>query len=192
MSQIMNKIAVELEDGSIKLFDTKAEAVDFLRRPAQTAALNKLVPEQPELVQWIIDVQDDLASAFESTKVRRVTKQEKKALEKALEAAKNIGDKNLAFLVENAQAVITSFKWPKVARGSEEEQAAALLKNVAVVTGGDEELAKWLIETREQILEAFEAGKPKREVNPGLAKYLAEQAAKKAAAAEAAEAADTE
>ena len=188
---LMNKVAVELENGEIKLFDSKQEAIDFLRRPAQTKALSAFIADNAELVDWIIEVQDQLTEAFESTKVRRVTKSEKASLEKALEAVAKEDNKAFKFLVENAKDIVASFKWPKVARGTEEEQAAALLKSVSEVTQGDSELAEWLIQGREQILEALEAGKVKREVNPaaaeGLARWRAEQAAKKAAEAAAAE-----
>jgi transposase-like protein len=187
MSQIMNKVAVELEDGSVKLFDTKAEAVDFLRRPAQTKALRAFIQDNDDLVNWIIDVQDDLSGAFESAKVRRVTKAEKKALEKALESVKESGDKSFSFLVENAAAIVSSFRWPSVKRGSEEEQKEMIINAVKELTDGDADLATWLVESKDAILEALEAGKVKREVSPkaaeGLARWRAEQAAKKAAEA---------
>lgn len=187
MSQIAQKVVVELEDGSIKLFDTKAEAVDFLRRPAQSKALKAFIQDNEELVSWILDVQDELASAFEAAKIKRVTKQEKKELEKALEklAESESGNKTYKFLVDNAKAIAESFRWPSVKRGSEEEQRQQVLAAVAAVAGGDEELASWLVDSKDAILEALEAGKVKREVSPkaaeGLARYRAEQAAKKAA-----------
>lgn len=186
MSVLLNKIAVEMEDGSIRLFDSKAEAVDFLRRPAQQKALAAFIEGNEELVNWIIDVQEDLAGAFESTKIRRVSKAEKKALEKALAAVAAAEDKAFSFLVENQKAVLDSFRWPSVKRGSEEEQKAQIINAVTEVAGGDAELAAWLVDSKDQILEALEAGKVKREVSPkaaeGLARWRAEQEAKKAAA----------
>jgi len=184
-ANISNKVVVELESGEVKLFDTKAEAVDFLRRPMQTAALAKFIQDQPDLVSWIIDIQDDLTSAYESTKIRRVSKAEKAALEKALGHVAAEENKSFAFLVENAKAIVDSFRWPSVKRGDADEQAATMTAAVAELTDGDTELAAWLVENKEAILEALEAGKIKREINPkaveGLAKWRAEQAAKKAA-----------
>ena len=186
MTQIAQKIVVELEDGSYKMFDTKAEAVDFLRRPQQMKALRAFI-DQDELASWIVDVQDELADAFEAAKVKRVTKQEKKELEKALEAlaAAEAGNKAYKFIIDNAKVIADSFRWPSVKRGDEAEQKAQIVAAVAAVAGGDEELANWLVESKDQILEALEAGKVKREMNPkameGLARHRAELAAKKAA-----------
>lgn len=186
MTQIAQKIVVELEDGSFKMFDTKAEAVDFLRRPQQMKALRTFI-DQDDLATWIIDVQEDLTSAFEAAKIKRVTKQEKKELEKALEAlaAAEAGNKAYKFLIDNAKIIADSFRWPSVKRGDENEQKAQIVAAVAVVAGGDEELANWLVDSKEQITEALEAGKVKREMNPkameGLARHRAELAAKRAA-----------
>jgi hypothetical protein len=183
--QLQQKIAVQMDDGSVKLFDTKQEAVVFLQRPKQTEAFKAFVGDNADLITWLLDNRSEIEGAFESTKIKRVTKSEKKALEKALEAVKAAEDKAFAFLVDNAKAVVESFRWPSVKRGTDEEQAAMIRKAVMEVTGENAELSDWIIENKAAILEAYEAGAVKREVSPaaaaGLAKYRAEQAAKKAA-----------
>jgi hypothetical protein len=42
-ANISTKIALQLDDGTVKLFDTKAEAVSFLQRPQQRTALGSFV-----------------------------------------------------------------------------------------------------------------------------------------------------
>jgi hypothetical protein len=181
--QLEQKIAVKMDDGSFKLFDTKAEATEFLQRPKQTEAFKAFVGENPELITWLLDNRADIEGAFESAKIKRVTKSEKKALEKALDAVKAAEDKNFAFLVENRTAILESFRWPSVKRGSEEEQAAMVRKAVMAATEDNAELTDWIVANKTQILEAYEAGAIKREVSPqaaeGLAKWRAEQAAKR-------------
>ena len=136
---------------------------------------------------WLCDNRTDIAETFESTKIKRVTKSEKKALEKALEAVKAAGDKAFAFIADNAEAILESFRWPSVKRGTEEEQAAQLRANFMALTGDNVELTDWVLSNKEAVLEAFEAGKVKREISPkaaeGLAAYQAKRAAEKAAKA---------
>lgn len=171
------------EDG--KAFDTKAEAMDYLRRPLKAAALNKINGDNKELTDWLLDNEEAVAANFESTKIRRVTKSEKKQLEKALEAVAASGDKAFSFLIDNAAALAESFRWPSVKRGDATEQAATIKAGFLSMTDNNEELADWLIGNKDAILESFEAGVVKREVSPkaaeALAKYRAEKAAQKAA-----------
>lgn len=183
--QLEQKIAVKMDDGSTKLFDTKAQALEFLQRPKQTEAFKAFVGENEDLIDWLLNNRTDIEGAFESAKIRRVTKSEKNALKKALDAVTAAEDKAFAFIVEHSEAILNSFRWPSVKRGNEEEQAAMVLKAVTDITGDNNELATWIVSNRNAILEAYEAGAIKREVSPqaaaGLAKWRAEQEAKKAA-----------
>lgn len=183
--QLEQKIAVKMDDGSTRLFDTKAEALEFLQRPKQTEAFKAFVGDNPDLITWLLDNRGEVESAFESAKIKRVTKSEKNALKKALDAIKAAEDKAFAFVVEHSEAILNSFRWPSVKRGSEEEQAAMIMRAVTEVTGDNAELATWIVANRDAVLEAYEAGAIKREVSPqaaaGLAKWRAEQEAKKAA-----------
>lgn len=192
--QLEQKIAVKMDDGSTKLFDTKAQAMEFLQRPKQTEAFQSFVGDNAPLIEWLLDNRTEIEGAFESAKIKRVTKSEKNALKKALDAVKAAEDKNFVFLVENSEAVLNSFRWPSVKRGSEEEQAATIKKAIMALTGDNAELSDWIIANKTQILEAYEAGAVKREVSPqaaaGLAKWRAEQEAKKAAEKAAEEAAE--
>ena len=183
--QLEQKIAVKMDDGSVKLFDTKAEAMEYLQRPKQTEAFKAFVGDNPDLITWLLDNRGEVENAFESAKIKRVTKSEKNALKKALDAIKAAEDKSFAFVVDNSEAILNSFRWPSVKRGSEEEQAAMIMKAVTEATGDNAELATWIVSNKDAILEAYEAGAIKREVSPqaaaGLAKWRAEQEAKKAA-----------
>jgi hypothetical protein len=194
-ANISTKIALQLDDGTVKLFDTKAEAVSFLQRPQQRTALGSFIDDK-QLIEWILDNREDIEGAFEAAKIARVTKAERKLLASALEAVKAAGDKSTKFITDNAEAILNSFRWPSVKRGSDEEQAAQVLASMTEVCGGAEgaDLAEFLVANKENLLAGFEAGAVKREVSPkavaGLAAYrermAAEKLAKETAAAEAA------
>ena len=173
-----------------KQFDTKREAQEHLRRPQIVVALNKLDGNNTELTEWLADNRDEIEGIFDSTKIRRVTKSERNQLSKALEAIKASGEKAFSFVIENADAIRDSFRWPTVKRVSEEEQATLIRERFVALAEGDEEIADWIIDNREQLLEAFQAGVVKREVNPkamaALAEYRARQAAAKAESGDAA------
>ena len=114
--QLEQKIAVKMDDGSVKLFDTKAEAMSYLQRPKQTEAFKAFVGDNPDLITWLLDNRSEVESAFESAKIKRVTKSEKNALKKALDAIKAAEDKAFAFVVEHSDAILNSFRWPSVKR----------------------------------------------------------------------------
>ena len=184
MSQQLSQKFVT-EDG--KQFDTRQEAVDYLRRPHMTKAFNSLNNDNGDLTNWLIENQENIESIFESTKVQRVTKSEKKQLEKALEAIKASEDKQFDFVIKNADAILNSFRWPAVKRANEEEQNAIILAKFLELTSKNEELSNWLLTNKDAILDGYEAGVVKREINPkateALAQYRAKKAAEKAAAA---------
>lgn len=166
-------------------FATKAEAQDYLRRPLITAALSKLTGKGNEsLVDWLIENQEVVETAFESGTVKRVTKSETAKLTKALDAIVESGDKAFAFVIDNVDAIKDSFRWPSVKRMTDEEKALAA-HNTLTAAAGNEELAEWIIKNKDAVIEAFKAGITKREVSPkaseALAKYRAEKAAEKAA-----------
>lgn len=166
-------------------FPTKAEAQDYLRRPLVTAALTVLAGKGNEsLVDWLIENQEVVETAFESGTVKRVTKSESAKLNKALDAIVESGDKAFQFVIDNVDAVKDSFRWPSVKRMTEEEKALAA-HNTLVAASGNEELAEWIITNKDKVIEAFKAGVTKREVSPkaseALAKYRADKAAEKAA-----------
>lgn len=163
-----------------QLFDTKAEATDHLRRPLITAALNKLDGNNSELTNWLIDNQNDIEAGFEATSVQRVTKSEKKQLEKALDAIKASNDRAFSFVATNAASVLESFRWPSVKRGTKEEQAKTIHDGFMKITGDNKDLSDWIIANEVALLEAFRAGIVKREVNPKAADALAAYRAKRA------------
>lgn len=171
-----------------KVFNTKKEAQDYLRRPKIAEALKAVTNDNAELTEWLLNNQETVEMAFETGTIRRVTKSESKKLAAALEALKAIDNPKVAFLQENAGAILDSFRWPSVKRMSDEEKATAARNSLVAASEGNEELANWILANKDAILAAFEAGVEKRAVNPkaqeALAAYRAKKAAEKAAAAQ--------
>lgn len=167
-------------------FDTKAEAMDYLRKPKIMEALNKLTGQNKDLADWLYENRETVESAFETGTIRRVTKSEYKKLDKALEVLKEIKDiSGLSFLQENATAIRESFRWPSVKRMTDEEKATAAKNTLSAATEGNDELVEWILANKDSLLEAYQAGVEKRQVNPkaqeALAAYRAKKAAEKAA-----------
>jgi hypothetical protein len=165
-----------------KQFDTKKEALDYLRLPKVREALMKVTGKNEQLVEWLIAHQETVEVAFEVGTIRRVTKSEGNKLKKAVEALKEVGPQHpkLAFLVEHADAIVDSFRWPSVKRMTDEEKATAARNTLVAASEGNEDLATWVIDHKDAILEAFEAGVEKRTVNPKAQEALAAYRAKKA------------
>jgi hypothetical protein len=169
-----------------KVFSTKAEAMNYIRRPKIKAALMELTKNNEALSDFLLDNQDEVEGALDTGTVRRVTKVERNNLAKAISHALTIGagDKKLAFLEENQDAIIESFRWPSVKRLLGEDKTAAQVEALTTLSDNPE-LAAWVVANQEAVLESFKAGVEKREVNPaaaeGLAAYRAKKAAEKAA-----------
>ena len=160
-----------LEDGTT--FDTKAEALNYLRRPKIMDALMKVTDGNKDLSEWLVDNQETVVNAFDTGTIRRVTKSEKKKLDKAVDAIVESGNKAFDFVIEHAEAVKSSFRWPKVARMNDEEKTLMATTTLTEASDGNEQLAAWTIEHEAEILEAYDAGKEKRVVSPKAANALA-------------------
>ena len=182
--QIKQVIMIE---GCDEQFESKADALNYLRRPKIRAALMKVTDNQKDLSEWLIDNQETVIGAFDTGTVRRVTKSEKKKLDKAVDALVAVEDpaikKACAFLIEHSEAMKDSFRWPKVKRMTDEEKKVAAKNTLMAASEGNEKLADWTIENETAILEAYDAGKEKRAVSPkaasGLAAYRAGKAEEK-------------
>ena len=182
--------------GVDRTFESKAEAMDYLRKPKILEALNKLTEGNSELNNWLFENRESVEMAFETGTIKRVTKQEAKKLGEALDYIANTlaGDKKAAFVVENIGAIKDSFRWPTVKRMTDEEKATAARNSLVATTGGQEDLAVWILSNKDAILEAFQAGVVKRAMPQSTldnlaawrAKQAEEKAAKAAAEAEAA------
>ena len=183
MTQLI-KSAFMTPDG--KTFATKQEAIDHVRIPLIEAALNKLTQKNGDLVRWLVEKKDSIVEGFNAGKVQRVTKAERKALEKALFVVREMNHPGLVFISENVAAIVDSFKWPLRARMSQEDQAAAVKQAFVDLTtddagNGNDELVEWILANKDAILEAYEAGVEKRAVSEKATNALAAyQAAKKA------------
>jgi hypothetical protein len=171
---------IEIAPGQFKVFDTKAEATDFLRLPKVKEAFEKLTDNNEILVAWLMENEDNVMDAFETGSIKRVTKADRKKLSKALDSL-SADDKTVAFLVENKAEILSSFRWPSVKRLSPEERAVAITEALTALTGGNEGLVAWLATNEEAIGLAYEAGKITREVNPKAMAALAAMREKKQA-----------
>ena len=163
-------------------FDTRAEALSYMRKPKIEAALNTLTKD-PALTAWLIDNSKAIKNAFDTGTLRRITKSDAAKIAKAIEAIKEAKIKGTEFLIEIWPEIDVKYK--PVKRINDAEKEFAIRNSLQALEGGSEELAVWVITVKDAILEAYEAGVEKRQVAPaaaeGLAAYRAKKAAEKAA-----------
>lgn len=182
MSEFEVKQAFQTPDG--KTFESRKEAQDHLRRPKIKEAMLIVTEGNNELADWIIDNANDLDNAFNVATIKRVTKSDRTKYEKALYHAESLGDAKLQFLVDNKQMLIDGLRWPSVKRMEDSEKDSAVKAELLAMTEENEEVSDFLIEKRDTIFLALDAGKVKKEVNPkaaeGLARWREEQAKLKA------------
>jgi len=188
MEQI--KQVFETPDG--KKFDNKADAMNHLRRPKIKAALMPLVKGKEDLADWLIENQETVEVAFEQGTIRRVTKSEKNKFVKAVDyvVEKLQGDHKASFFVDNIQAVKDSFRWPSVTRMTEEEKSTAARNTLLAATENNDGLVTWIMTNKDALIQAYEAGIEKRQVNPKAQAALEEYRKRKAAEKEAEKAAE--
>ena len=184
MSEVQLEAVFRTPDGEV--FGSKAEAQDHLRRPKILEAMLKITGiENKDLADWLVDNKDTVTAAFDSGNVRRVTKSEKNKLEKALKAIEDDGNKDFKFVIENSSTILRSFKWPTVKKMTDEEKQVAAQNTLIAASDGNEAVATWTIENEVAVLEAYNAGKEKRQVSPkakvGLDAYRAGRVAYKEA-----------
>lgn len=192
MSELKQGFIVETPEG-LKVFETKSEAKEFIRTPLVLKAL-KVLSKDADTAAWLLEHKEDILSAFEGGKLRRVTKSERKSLEKALDAV------TTGFLHNYAAEILESFKWPTQSRVKKEDQAAEVQTQLMSLTDENVEMTKWLTEHQDALTAAYETGIEKREVSPKATaaleayramtpeqrvEYAAKKAAEKAAEAEA-------
>jgi hypothetical protein len=175
-------------------FDSKAEAMDYLRRPKVMAALLKLTNGQSDLAELLYENRDTIESAFDTGMIRRVTKAERKKIRNAFEALPEVLPKAAEFLREKVtyqgaevsimEQLIDSFSWPKQRRMTDDEKTAALSESLKTLSIS-EEVAEWIKNVKDDLFEAYGAGVEKRTIPQkaldGLAAYRAKMAAIKAA-----------
>ena len=164
------KAVFQAPDGT--LHDTKALAIDHMRAPLIKAELMKLTGNKEDLATWLVDNRELVADAFGAGTIKRVTKSEKKKLHNALEAIVAADNKDFAFIADNAAAIEETFRWPTVKRMDDDEKSAAAQEAINA-EADNPELAAWAVENKDAILEAFDAGKVKREVSPKAMEALA-------------------
>jgi succinate dehydrogenase flavin-adding protein (antitoxin of CptAB toxin-antitoxin module) len=171
-------------------FDNKADAEDHMRRPKKLAALMALTSQNDELANWLLTEQEAVENAFDTGTIRRVSKTERNKLKTAFDRVKELAPaettQKLNFLVEHADDILESFRWPTVKRMTDEEKATAAKNTLMGASDNNEDLSNWVLAHKDGILEAYKAGIVKREVNPNakaaLAAYREKKAAEKAAA----------
>ena len=138
-----------------KIFDNKKDAMDYLRRPKITLAMNVVTGNNKELTEWLVENQEIVEMAFETGTIRRVTKPEFKKLTAALEAIREANNPKFAFIADNADAVAESFRWPSVKRMTAEE-IIACERNIAPVSA-KEFIGTIAIQDDREVLPCFAA-----------------------------------
>lgn len=189
-AQLTSGFVVKDQDGTTHVFATKPEALDYMRKPQVIEALNALTSGNAELSGWLYANREEIEASFELDKIRRVTKAEYKKLEAALEHIKTAmaDSKEAGFVVQNADAIKESFRWPKVARLTTEEAEKQIYERLTKLATGEDgtvntDLVNWMVAQKEPLGAAYAAGIVKREVSEKAASGLAEYQAKKKAAA---------
>ena len=173
----------------VNTFESKQELIDHVRKPLVLEALTAISGSNADVAAFLLSAKEAILSVFEIGGIKRVTKSEHAKLAKALEyVAETLkDDPKAAFLLDNIGAVKSSFKWPTQTRMKEDEIATAAKNSLLALEGVTEELAAWVLNSKEAILEAYKAGLPKQTINEaaaaGLARYQAQKRAEKAAAA---------
>lgn len=172
-------------EGCDKQFSSKAEVMDHLRRPKILDALKELTNGDAELAKWLLDHDELIKNSFDVGTIKRVTKSDRKKLDKALEAIKEAKNPAFAFVADNVEAIAESFRWPSVKRMDDEEKTKVAVDSIAAAAEGNREVAEWIVSNKDKILEAYKAGKPKRQppqkALDALAAYREQKAAEKAA-----------
>jgi len=158
------------------VFRTRAEANDFIRRPKVIAALTKLAKGNKDLIDFLESKEDEIKKAFDTGVVSRVTKSERSRLEKCFEYLKSLNDPKLAFLADNAEAAVASFRWPTVKRLTDAEKASEMMNELTKLA--NQEAATWIVANRDAIEDAYNAGIEKKEINPKAMEALAAHQAK--------------
>jgi len=178
-------------EGVDRMFKSVKEAEAYLRAPKIKAALDEICGQKKELSAFLFDKQEELIEAFASTKMRRVKKAEFAKLEKALEAVKIADETAFGFIKDNADAILSSFRWPKTGTTKPEVRRANTVLLLTSLTN-DEEVSQWIFDNFEAVGVAYKAGQPKREMPQSAMDALQKHRdEKKAAALVAEEAVDT-
>lgn len=181
MSATVLRQIFQTPDGAT--FDNKADAERHMRKPSIMAALLAVAGGQRELAESLYAKEDELRDALDAGTIRRVSKAERNALVKALDAIAKSTDPAFRFVVDNKDAIADSFRWPTQQRLSAEDKVAAQATAVADIFDGREDVAGWVLQEKDKILQAYNAGKPERAVSAaaseGLAAYQAMKAAEK-------------
>jgi hypothetical protein len=180
----MLKVKTEMTDPVLKSvivtpdgqqFETKAEAMNHLRRPKILEAMMTVTDKQKELSDWLTDNQEAVVSAFDSGTIRRITKAEQKKIDKALDAMAESGDKVYDIFVKNRDEFVVKYR-PQP-RMKDDEKKLAAKNTLMAASDNNEDLSNWVMEHETEILEAYDAGKEKRAVSPkataGLDAYRA-------------------
>jgi hypothetical protein len=156
MSSLLKQVVVA-PDGT--QFDNMKDAEEYLRKPKVIEALMDLTSIDEELSEWLYNQQELLEESFAVGSIRRFRKSDKKAYEKDLNTIKEKFQKELPWLAEHGLKI--NISWPKQRKIDETEKNTLIINSLAAAR--DEETAKWCVENQTKLMEAFEAGKEKRE-----------------------------
>ena len=119
-------------------FSTKAEALNYLRKPKISAAMLVVTgADQQDLCDWLVENQDTVMSAFDTGTIRRISKSEMKKIGKAFDRITELfeaGDKALEILSVKRNELAIKYK-PQPRMKDEEKALAAMNTLKAAETG---------------------------------------------------------
>ncbi len=181
----LNAAMTKIAEQETKLAEMKAKAIQADANV--TAALNPLTENNTELNEWLKGNNVAIQEAFEGAKIARISKKDKAELAKAVASIVAGANPEHKFIIDNASAVVDSFRFPTVKRMTAEDITKQANEILMDLTEGNAELTAWMIAKKDQLLAAFAAGEEKRAVSEkatlALAKYQADQLLIKATAA---------
>jgi len=135
---------------------------------------------EESMAEWLFDNKDAVLDAFDSATIRQVSPKLRAKVAKAL--AEVIAESGNALLAKHEEDLASTWKLANQKRVSEEDKPAVIRAALAMVAGGDEDVADWIFANQEAIEEALN---PKRPINSGLRYQHAKKAEEKADAMEA-------
>ena len=172
----------EIQAGFIvdgKVFETKVEAQDYLRKPQVLSAMNEITSDSA-LSELLISNKESIIDAFSTGTIRRVTKADKKKMNADFDTLEAAGLSLKFFTKENREDIINGFRYPAVQRMDAEAKAVKAKEMIVNLDGVSDELADWIVANSENIIKAYDAGKPKREIAPAAQEALEAYRARKA------------
>jgi dsDNA-binding SOS-regulon protein len=161
MTEIAYKQAYVTADG--KVFETKRELNDYMRKPMIKAAFTEVTGgegKNPDLVEWLVENEDLVNKAFDAGKIKQFSDEERTQATEQFKSlvATAVDNPEYKFLVDHVDQLVVKFTPQK--RLTPEEKVEAGREMIKAATSGNDELANWVFENREEVIKCYKSGKP--------------------------------